>query len=125
VQVGTEIVGSVLEANQSGRVKGRASLAFRFNRMIVGAESYEIQTARVAREAATNRREDAKNIGIGAAAGAIIGGVAGGGDAAAVGAAVGGTGAALVTRGDEVRLPAGTAVSTTLQDSIAIVVPSR
>lgn len=123
VPAGAEVVGSVLEANQSGRVKGRASIAFRFDRLRVGNESHSIQTARIAREAATNRGKDAKNIGIGAAAGAIIGGVAGGGDAAAIGAAVGGTGAALVTKGDEIRLPAGTAVSTTLQDSVTLVVP--
>jgi hypothetical protein len=77
VPTGAEVVGTVLEANQSGRVKGRASIAFRFDRLSAHSETHDIQTARIARQAAATRQEDAKKIGIGAGAGALIGAIAG------------------------------------------------
>ena len=47
VPAGAEVVGTVLEADQSGRVKGRASIAFRFDRLSAGSETYVIRTARM------------------------------------------------------------------------------
>ena len=126
VPVGAEVVGSVLKATQSGRVKGRASLAFRFNRLRSGKETHDIRTARIAREAEATKGEDAKKVGIGAGAGALIGAIARGKKGAAVGGAVGagaGTGVVVATRGEEVRLAAGTAVRTTLEEPITIQVP--
>jgi hypothetical protein len=123
---GAELVGSVLEAEQSGRVKGRATIAFRFQRLTAWDETHDIQTARIAREAASTKKEDATKVGIGAGAGALIGAIAGGGKGAAIGSAVGagaGTGAVLATRGDEVSLPAGTAVTATLQEPLTVRVP--
>jgi hypothetical protein len=55
-------------------------------------------------------------------AGAIFGGIAGGGKGAAIGAGVGGTGAVVATRGDEVRLGAGTILRVTLQQPVKVVV---
>jgi hypothetical protein len=125
---GSELSGSVIEATRSARVKGRAALALRFDRIRVRGESHSIQTAQVRREAASSKGKDAKKIGIGAGAGAIIGGIAGGGSGAAIGAAVGGgagTGAVLATRGSEVELAAGTTVTTRLQKPLIVVVPIK
>ena len=123
VPAGTEILGTVREARRSGRVKGRASIAFRFERLIVRDERYQIQTAQVTRQAAPDRSDDVKKGVIGGAAGAIVGGIVGGGRGAAIGAGAGATGAVLATRGDEVELPAGTTVHTTLQEPLKVVVP--
>ena len=123
VPAGAEVVGSVIEAKQSGRVKGRALIAFRFERLIVNGESHQIRTARVAREAAPSTGDDVKKGGIGAGVGAIIGGVAGGGKGAVIGGVVGGTGAVMATRGKEVRVAAGTTVTTRLQNSLKVLVP--
>ena len=123
---GSEVSGSVLSAAPSGKVKGRASIAFRFERLTVRNERLDIRTARIAREAAPTKGEDAKKVGIGAGAGAIIGAIAGGGKGAAVGGAIGagaGTGVVVATKGDEVRLGPGASVSTTLQEPIKILVP--
>jgi len=125
VPAGSDVSGTVRSVKRSGRVKGRASIGFRFERLNVGAESHTIQTATVSREAAANRKEDVKKGAIGAAAGAIIGGLAGGGKGAVIGAGAGGTGAVVVTRGEEVRLAAGTTVRTTLQKPLKVVVPGR
>jgi hypothetical protein len=124
VPQGAELSGAVTEAIESGRVKGRASIAFQFDRLVVGDKSHQIQTARVRREAKADTRDDVKKGGIGAAAGAVVGGIAGGGKGAAIGAAVGGTGTVLATKGDEVSLAEGTQVTTTLQENVTIMVPT-
>jgi hypothetical protein len=123
VPAGSAITGSVLEANRSGRVKGLASVAFRFERLVVRGESFEIRTARVVRQAAANRRDDVTKGGIGAGVGAIVGGIVGGGKGAAIGAGAGGAGAVLATRGREIRLGAGTVVSARLEAPITVSVP--
>jgi hypothetical protein len=123
VPAGAEVTGSVLEANRSGRVKGRASIAFRFERLNVGGESHEIRTARITTEAAANQRDDLKKGAIGAGVGAIVGGIVGGGKGAAIGAGAGGAGTVLATRGDEVELSSGTTVTTTLQQPMTLSVP--
>lgn len=122
---GAPISGTVVAANESGRVKGRASVAFRFDRMSVRSESQKIQTATVTREAAADKKSDVKKGGIGAGVGAVVGGVVGGGKGAAIGAVAGGTGAVLATKGDEVEVPAGTTVSVLLQEPLTVTVPLK
>lgn len=121
---GAEVIGSVVEAKESGRVKGRASIAMQFERVVVGGESHRIRTARVVRQAESDRKGDVKKGGIGAGVGAIIGGVAGGGKGAAIGGVVGGTGAVLATRGKEVRLAAGTVITARLREALTVQVPT-
>ncbi len=123
---GTNLRGVVTGVQRSAKVKGRASLAFRFTSLAVDDESYDIRTSSVAREAAGTKKKDATKIGIGAGAGAIIGGIAGGGKGAAIGTAIGGgagTGMVLATRGEEVRLAAGTPVTVTLSEALTVRVP--
>ncbi len=128
VPEGTQIAGSVLEVRQSGRVQGRALVAFRFDRLRLGEELYTIRTARIAREAEATKSEDATKIGIGAAAGAAVGAIAGGKKGAAVGAAVGagaGTGVVVATRGEEVRFVVGAVVTARIDEPIKIQVPMK
>jgi hypothetical protein len=125
VPAGAEVIGTVRSVKRSGRVKGRASVAFRFERLLVRNEPVAIRTALVTRQAEMKKSEDVKKGAIGAAAGAIIGGIAGGGKGAAIGAGVGGTGAVVATRGEEVRLAAGTTVRTTVREAVRIVVPLK
>jgi hypothetical protein len=120
---GTELVGTVTEAEQSGRVKGVARVAYRFTSLRRGSQSYDISTATIAHEAEPTKKEDATKIGIGAGVGAAVGAVLGGGSGAAKGAAIGGaagTGAVLATRGDEVRLGPGAQVTTRLTSPLAV-----
>jgi hypothetical protein len=121
VPQGAEISGSVVEVKEPGRVKGRASLAVQFDRLVVRDETQAIRTARVRREAAADTCGDVKTGTIGA--GAVVGGIAGGGGGAAVGAVVGGAGTVMATKGKEVSLPEGTTVTTTLQHSVTVVRP--
>lgn len=115
--VGTELVGVVTDVDRSGRVKGRAHVAYRFTSLRHDDERYDIRTATISHEAEATKGEDAKKIAIGAGAGAAVGAILGGGDGAAKGAAIGGaagTGTVLATRGKEVRLGPGANVTTRL-----------
>jgi hypothetical protein len=117
VPMGASLAGVVTDVADSGRVKGRARIAYRFNSMTVGDEQYDIATAPTSHVAPATKGEDAKKIGIGAGAGAALGAILGGGGGAVKGAAIGGaagTGVVVATKGKEVRLGPGTNVTTKL-----------
>lgn len=125
---GSALVGHVTGAHPSGKVKGRASIAFRFNTIDLPGEGgrEKISTATYSRVAPATKKKDATKIGVGAGAGAVIGGLLGGGSGAAKGAAIGGgagTAAVLATKGDEVHLPAGTPVTIRLTAPLTVRVP--
>lgn len=120
IPAGSIITGTVREVQRSGRVKGRAAIAYQFERLEVRDESHAIRSGIVRHEAEPDRSDDVKKGAIGGAAGAIIGGIAGGGKGAAIGAAVGGAGTVMATRGDEVQLEAGTTVRTTLSEPLTV-----
>jgi uncharacterized protein YcfJ len=113
----------VIEVHQSGRVKGKASVAFRFERLTLRGETVRVQMARVRREAAQDKKQDVRRGGVGAGLGAVVGGVIGGGKGAAIGAAAGGTGAVLGTKGNEVEIQPGTVVTALLQEPVTVDVP--
>jgi len=123
VPTGAELTGTVTEVAGSGRVKGRARIAYRFTSLRLGKERHAIQTASIVHEAEATKGEDAKKIGIGAGIGAAVGAIVGGGSGAAKGAAIGGaggTGVVLATKGKEVRLGAGANVSTRITAPVTV-----
>lgn len=123
---GSTVSGVVTDATRSGRVKGRAHVAFRFDSLRARDERLDIRTASIGRTAPATKKQDAAKIGIGAGAGAVIGGIVGGGDGAAKGAAIGGaggTGVVLATRGKEVTVPAGSDLSVKLAAPVTVRVP--
>jgi|RhiMetdeSRZDD1v2_1073273.scaffolds.fasta_scaffold14957_3 hypothetical protein len=127
---GTTLIGHVTSAERSAKVKGRASIAFRFNTIDLPGDGgrQPISTETISRLAPATKKKDATKIGIGAGAGAAIGAIVGGGGGAAKGAAIGGaagTGAVLATRGDEVRLASGTPVSVKLTAPLTVRVPLK
>ena len=120
---GTEVVGRVTVATQSGRVKGRARLAMEFDEVRDGGSSYRIEATAIDITAESSKGRDAKIAGGAAAAGAIIGAIAGGGRGALKGGAIGGAAggaAVLATRGNEVVLDAGTRLDVTLERKVQI-----
>jgi hypothetical protein len=122
---GSTVSGVVTDATRSAKVKGRASVGLRFDSLTpAGAnERYRIETAAISRTAAATTKEDAIKIGAPAAGGAIIGAIIGGGDGAAIGAAAGGgagTAVVLSTRGNEIRLSAGSTLRVRLTEPLTI-----
>ena len=120
---GTTVVGNVTDVERSGRVKGRARLAYRFSSLTHAGERYDIVSAPLSHEAEATKGEDATKIAVGAGAGAVVGALLGGGDGAAKGAAIGGaggTGVVLATRGEEVKLGPGATVTTRLTAPLTV-----
>ncbi len=105
---GTRVVGQVVEAKGSGRIKGRAKLSLTIKALHVGGD-IPVQTHVIAMEAEGSKGRDARRIGGSTGMGALIGAIAGGGSGAAKGAAIGagvGAGITLATKGKEIELAA-------------------
>ncbi len=124
---GSAVHGQVVAAQPSAKVKGLASLALVFQSVSsAGRTDRDKISAEWSREAQPTKTEDAKKIGIGAGAGAVIGAIVGGGKGAAVGTAVGGgvgTAAVLSTTGQEVTLDRGDVLKVTLAKPVDVRVP--
>jgi len=128
IPAGAVFHGNVTEVERPGRVKGRARLVFRFTEVAIDGQRDPVRTEGLTFEGEATKSEDATKVGAGAGIGAVIGAIAGGGSGAATGAAIGGAagaGAVLATRGRDVELAAGTAVSTTLASPFEIRVEVR
>ena len=122
---GSMASGTVTTVEASGKVTGRAQLAFRFDQLHIDSDRYEIRSDTVSYTAESTKTEDAKTIGIGAGAGAIIGGLLGGGRGAGTGAAIGGgagTAMVLTTAGTEVLLRPGTPVEVSLAEPLVLLI---
>jgi hypothetical protein len=125
---GSRLGGVVVDATRSGRVKGRAHVAVRFDSLTPAGPSvesarYRIETTAVGRTAAATKKKDAMEIGGPAAGGALIGALAGGKKGALIGTAVGGgagTAVVMSTRGKEVRLPKGSALTLRLTEPVTV-----
>ena len=121
---GALVEGRIAEADQGGRVKGKATLAVRLTRLhAAGGQVVDIETNTLGREAKETHKQDAAKIGIGAGVGAAIGAIAGGGKGAAVGAASGagaGTGLVLATRGGAATIPSETVLRFQLRAPVTI-----
>jgi hypothetical protein len=122
---GSRVTGVVTDATRSAKVKGRAHVAVRFDSLSPSGDDqrYAIRTASVGRTAEGTKKKDALEIGGPAAGGAIIGALLGGKKGAAIGAGVGGgagTAVVLSTRGKEVHLGKGAALTLRLAAPVTI-----
>jgi len=122
---GSRVSGVVTDATRSGRVKGRAHVAIRFETLTPeGSDArYAIRTAAIGRTAEATKKKDAEEIGGGAVGGAIVGALVGGKKGAAIGTAAGGgagTAVVLSTRGKEVHLPKGARLTLRLSQPLTI-----
>ena len=102
----------VVVAVDSGGAVGTRTVSLGVNSVTVRGRKYDVATATTEEGGpaglGTNRRT-AEMVGGAAAIGTLIGAVAGGGQGAAIGAAVGAAGGAaaqVLTRGEQVRIPA-------------------
>ena len=123
IPAGSEVRGHVIAAQRSGKVKGLARLAVSFDRLEVKGKTYRIEASPIDVTAQKQKGRDAKIIGGAAAVGAIIGGIKDGGGGAAKGGLLGGaagTGAVLLTRGQEVEFPAGSSHKIRLTRSLSL-----
>jgi hypothetical protein len=125
IPAGSELFGNVTAVRRPGKVKGRSYIALRLTTLVPsgGEDRYRVDTGRVARAGRATKKKDAMKIGIPAAGGAAIGGLIGGKKGALIGAgAAGGAGTAVVlsTRGEEVGIGRGTALTLRLASPITV-----
>src|SRR5882762_8908460 len=104
VKAGSPARGKVTAAKSSGRLHAPGQLSIRLTSLQVGGKTVPLSTGSYHIEG-----KSATKIGGGAALGALIGGIAGGGKGAAIGAGAGGaagTGVAAATGKQEAVIPA-------------------
>jgi len=122
VPTGTEAFLRLLQVQQAGAVRGRASLSLRLVALSVNGTRIPLETGEAAIKSGSQAARTTKSALLGAGVGALIGGLFGGGKGAAQGAAGGaaaGTVAAVVA-GQKVRVPAETRLSFTLSQPAQI-----
>ncbi len=124
---GSVLTGAVSAVERSAKVRGLASISLRFTALSVAGrdDRYDIDGT-YSETADATKTEDAAKIGIGAGAGAVIGGILGGKGGAAKGAVIGGgagTAVVLETAGDEVQHAVGATLTATLRGDVDVQVP--
>ncbi len=88
---GSTVYGKIVNAEKAGRVQGVSNLTLALTELnTTDGQRVRISTSPWEKQGQTSHAEDAAKIGGGAALGAIIGGLAGGGKGAAIGAGAGG-----------------------------------
>ena len=125
VPAGAPVTVLLAESKGAGRIKGRSSLELRATGLGVNGESIPINTAAYAQQGNARGKQSAIRTGIGAAAGALIGGLAGGGKGAAIGSVAGGgagAGFQLATHGQQVKIPSETQLVFRLESPVTVTV---
>jgi len=121
LEKGTKVRGYVVEVEDSGRVKGLASIRLVLTDIMQGNKMVPITTDTFAATADSTQSRDAEIIAGSAGVGAVIGAIAGGKKGAAVGAIAGGgagTGVVLGTKGKEIHYGPETRLNFTLANSV-------
>jgi type IV secretory pathway VirB10-like protein len=126
IPAGSRLSGVVVAADRGGRFRERARLGVQFNSLrLPDSTTLSIRTEPVYRDGESPSREAATKIGIGAAAGAVIGGIVGGKKGAVIGGATGaGAGTAVVTTGarNAAILESGASLTVRLMDPVSVTV---
>jgi len=120
---GSEVKLTVSGVQASGRLSTPAKLYLRLRSVTVKGKTYTVATNSAGRTENGKGKRDAGFIGGGAAGGAAIGALAGGGKGAAIGAAAGagaGTAGAAATGKKNIEFPAETRLTFTTRADIAI-----
>jgi len=115
-KAGSPARGKVTAAKSSGRLHAPGQLSVRLTSVQVGGKTVALSTGSYHIEGRSHAKSNATKIGGGAAVGALIGGIAGGGKGAAIGAGAGGaagTGVAAATGKEEAVIPAEKTLSFT------------
>lgn len=121
---GTRITGKISEVERAKRPQKGGKLVLRATSIrlpdgAVGIDG-EITAEGKNLKGEGSLKEDLKEIGIGAAAGGIIGGLIKGGKGALIGVLIGGGGTFLGTKGEEVKLPPETQLIVDLKRGVRI-----
>jgi len=125
---GASVSGTVVTAKEKGKIKGEGQLALTLRTVVVGGQTYQIETNTLDSTVKGKGKRTAATTGGGAAGGALIGGIAGGGKGAGVGVLVG-AGAGFIggalTGNKQVEIPAETALTFSLAAPLTLPPPAQ
>jgi hypothetical protein len=111
------------DAKGAGRIRGNSELEVRLVSIEHHGKTYQVDTNVHEVVGKGRGKQSAVRTGVGAAAGAIIGAIAGGGKGAAIGSLAGGgagAGFQLATHGQQVNIPSETELTFTVQSPIVV-----
>ncbi len=120
---GTPVVGRIVEAREAAHFKGQSMLSLELTQIQRGGQKISVVTDAYTKQGAARGKNTATKAGGGAAFGAIIGALAGGGKGAAIGGLAGaaaGTGVNAATRGEQTVIPTETLINFQLQSPITV-----
>lgn len=123
VPQGADIEGRVAELKGAGRFAGKPAIALELTALSVNGRRYALHTNQYSREGSSRGTNTAEKVGGGAALGAIIGAIAGGGKGAAIGGVVGagaGGGVQAASKAPQIHVPSESLLSFTLQNPITV-----
>lgn len=124
VPAGVELTGHLVEVKSAGKFAGQSEVILQLDSLSSGGKTYNLQTDQYKKSGSSRGKNTAEKVGGGALIGGIIGAIAGGGKGAAIGAAAGagvGGGVQAATKSQQIKLPAETVLSFTLQAPITVV----
>jgi len=121
VPKGADVYGRLDESKETGTFAGRSQLKLQLTGIVVNGQTLPLVTGEYEVSGKSKGESTAKRAVGGTAIGSIIGALAGGGKGAAIGAGTGaglGAGSEIITKGDQVKIPAETLLDFTLQQSV-------
>jgi hypothetical protein len=125
---GAKVKGRVIEARESGHLKGVARLRLTLASVDVNGKSYDIETSGTGRTGGNHKKRNLGFIGGSGAGGALIGAIAAGGKGALIEGPIGagaGTAVAYFTGKKDIRLPAESPLTFELVQPVTISVQNQ
>jgi BON domain len=122
---GAPVMGRIVDAREAAHFKGSALLSVELTELTARGRKIPLVTDAFSKEGSGRGKNTAEKAGGGAAVGAIIGALAGGGKGAAIGGLAGGaagTGVNAATRGEQVVIPTETLINFRLQSPVTFTV---
>ncbi|MGA8313292.1 MAG: hypothetical protein WB755_24930 [Terriglobales bacterium] len=139
IPAGTYVQGRISNVKRGGRIKGRAEVLMHFSTLIYpsgytvvlpgavenvpGAEKTSMKDEEGTIRQDSQTGEKAKTVATAAGTGAVVGGLSNGVKGGLIGAGIGGgvgTAIGLLTRGNDVRMDAGTTLEMVIQRSVPL-----
>lgn len=139
IPAGTYVQGRISQVKRGGRIKGRAEVLMHFSTLIYpsgytvvlpgavenvpGAEKTSMKDEEGTIRQDSQTGEKAKTVATAAGTGAVVGGLSNGVKGGLIGAGIGGgvgTAIGLLTRGNDVRMDAGTTLEMVIQREVAL-----
>ena len=124
IPAGATVQGQIVEVRNAGHFTGRSELVAKATRLLYDGRTYNLRSTEYSMKGASRDIPTVEIIGGGAGAGAILGAILGGKKGAAIGAVLGagvGTGARVMSKPEQIELPAQSTLSFRLETPLKVI----